>query len=242
MATYAIGDIQGCFLELTQLLKTIAFDESRDTLWFCGDLVNRGPQSLETLRFIRNLNPKHIVVLGNHDLHLLARACNAHPGFADDTLDDILQAPDKADLISWLQQKPLLHYDTNSHFAIAHAGMPPIWSITDALARSLEVHTVLQSSRANDFFHAMYGDQPNTWRDELTGWDRIRCITNYFTRMRFCGPQGQLQLTKKTSPRSAENDLVPWFTLNLNKSADIKILFGHWAALGGDFRIHFWRW
>jgi len=230
MATYAIGDVQGCYRELTQLLSLINFNEQHDTLWFAGDLVNRGPQSLEVLRLIRSLSAKHVVVLGNHDLHLLARAHHAHAGFADDTLDSLLAAPDCQALISWLSQKPLLHYDAASNFALAHAGIAPMWTLPEALSLSQEVQNILTSSTAKDFFATMYGNTPTIWKDELTGWDRIRCITNYFTRMRYCDVNGGLMLDK-------HNDAVkgyPWFTLEKRKTRSTQTLFGHWAALGGE--------
>lgn len=226
MPTYAIGDIQGCFEPLQRLLEKIQFDPAQDTLWFTGDIVNRGPASLATLRFIKQLKNK-IVVLGNHDLHLLAVAHGAHVGWPDDTLQDILTAPDRDELLAWLQQQPILHFDK---YLLVHAGLAPSWDLLTAQKLAREVETALQDN-AKEFFHHMYGNQPNQWHEDLTGWNRLRCITNYFTRARFCYADGSLELHKKG--KTAEK-LFPWFQLPERASRDIPILFGHWAALGGE--------
>jgi bis(5'-nucleosyl)-tetraphosphatase (symmetrical) len=233
MSTYAIGDIQGCLFALEKLLQEIHFDPNKDVLWFTGDLVNRGPQSLETLRFIKNLSSQQKIVLGNHDLHLLAMAHNAHQGWADDTLIPILTAPDREDLIAWLLHQSLLHHDEVLGFTMIHAGLAPSWDLTLAKTLAAEVETILQSDQRIDFFHHMYGNEPAQWNENLTGWERIRCIVNYFTRARFCHIDGSLELTTKENMRLEQTDLIPWFRIPDRRNANLKIIFGHWAALGG---------
>lgn len=233
MPTYAIGDVQGCYDPLNRLLEKIHFDESKDTLWFTGDLVNRGPQSLQTLRFIKNLPGLHQIVLGNHDLHLLALAHHAHPGQRDDTLKEILTAADRDELIQWLLKKPLLHHDDELGFTMVHAGLAPSWDLTTAKKLAQEIERVLQSQNAGEFFNHMYGNLPDQWRDDLKGFDRLRCITNYFTRARFCHKDGRLNLTNKGKIDASHEDYVPWFKLPNRANAHLKIIFGHWAALGG---------
>jgi bis(5'-nucleosyl)-tetraphosphatase (symmetrical) len=229
MPTYVIGDLQGCLDPLLQLLEHINFKPEQDTLWFTGDLVNRGPQSLETLRFVKQLGDSACTVLGNHDLHLLARSFNAHPGYKEDTLDAILNAPDKIELLEWLRQQPLIYCEDN--FALVHAGLAPAWNLAQALHLSNEVEMVLQSEDAAEFFRRMYGDTPTLWQDDLAGWDRLRCITNYLTRIRFCESNGHMVLNEK-NPASTTH-LTPWFKLPERKNIHVKILFGHWAALEG---------
>jgi bis(5'-nucleosyl)-tetraphosphatase (symmetrical) len=233
MPTYAIGDIQGCFSALEDLLHHIEFDASRDTLWFTGDLVNRGPRSLDTLRFVKQLGPRHRVVLGNHDLHLLAVSYQAHSGWEDDTLTEILTAPDREELLHWLQHQPLIHHDPQLGYTMIHAGLAPQWTLETAIALSTELESVLQSEKAADFFHHMYGNHPKQWSDDLQGWDRLRCITNYFTRARFCDADGRLELKHKGTLESYPADLMPWFQVPHRANRDLNILFGHWAALGG---------
>jgi bis(5'-nucleosyl)-tetraphosphatase (symmetrical) len=233
MATYAIGDIQGCFTALKNLLDHINFDPSNDTLWFTGDLVNRGPQSLETLRFVKSLGPQHRTVLGNHDLHLLALAHNAHAGWHDDTLQSVLTAPDKDELLTWLAQQPLIHYDVEFDYCMAHAGLASTWDLATAMVLSNEVSRMIQSSQAGEFYQNMYGNQPDYWLESLQGWDRLRCITNYFTRSRFCYMDGTLELTNKGTLENHPDDLMPWFLVPDRVSEDLRIIFGHWAALGG---------
>lgn len=233
MSTYAIGDIQGCFFALEKLLEKIAFDRENDVLWFTGDLVNRGPQSLETLRFIKRLGNRQKIVLGNHDLHLLAMAHGAHAGWPDDTLTPILKAPDREELINWLLHQPLLHHDETLGFTMVHAGFAPRWDLSLAKKLAGEVEDILQSNQRHDFFHAMYGNEPTHWDNNLHGWDRIRCIVNYFTRVRFCHPDGSLELKTKENMRLEQTHLIPWFNLPNRLSAQLKIVFGHWAALGG---------
>ena len=179
MADYAIGDIQGCFSELEALLKKINFNETEDKLWFAGDLVNRGPQSLETLRFVKSLGKKHIFVLGNHDMHLLAVAFGARESKKGDTLQDILNASDEEELLSWLIEKPLMHFDIPTGFVIAHAGIAPMWTLDKAVALAAEVVDALRTD-PESFFKNMYNNIPDMWRDELEGYDRLRCIMSGF--------------------------------------------------------------
>lgn len=232
MATYAIGDVQGCFSALEKLLAYIEFDPKKDTLWFTGDLVNRGPESLETLRFIKKLKKQH-VVLGNHDLHLLAVAHKAHASWREDQLNDILFAPDRDELITWLQHQPLLHHDKELGFVMVHAGLAPSWDLETAKKLAHEVETILQSDKAVEFFRNMYSDLPDQWSPTLQGWDRLRCITNYFTRARLCQPDGRLELKHTGTLDPSSNHVLPWFQLDNRANATLKIIFGHWAALGG---------
>ncbi|EKD72398.1 MAG: hypothetical protein ACD_45C00684G0006 [uncultured bacterium] len=233
MTTYAIGDVQGCFSALEKLLQKIHFDARKDTLWFTGDLVNRGSQSLEAIRFVKSLGESQRMVLGNHDLHLLALAHQAHLGWRDDTLTDILTAPDREELIDWLLQQPLFYYDVSLGYAMVHAGLASAWNLAIAKRLAKEVEDILQSERRYEFFQHMYGNNPNQWNDKLQGWNRIRCIVNYFTRARFCHSDGSLELSTKENISAEETNLIPWFNVPERASADLKIIFGHWAALGG---------
>ena len=233
MTTYAIGDLQGCLEPLERLLTHIQFNPKKDTLWFTGDLVNRGPQSLETLRYVKNLSDQHKIVLGNHDLHLLARAHHAHPGWPDDTLDDILQASDKIELLEWLTHHPLIHHDEKLNYALVHAGLASNWDLNTALRLSQEIETVIRGEKAAEFFRNMYGNMPDHWDENLEGWDRLRCITNFFTRLRFCYPDGRMELKNKGAIGSLADELIPWFKVSTRANANINILFGHWAALAG---------
>lgn len=233
MATYAIGDIQGCFFALEKLLEKIQFDPANDVLWFTGDLVNRGPQSLETLRFVKNLGKQQKIVLGNHDLHLLALAHEAHAGWPDDTLASILKAGDRDELIDWLLHQPLLHHDETLGYTMIHAGLAHNWDLTLAKKLAHEVETILQSDQRKEFFLHMYGNEPTAWNENLSGWDRIRCIVNYLTRVRFCYPDGRMELKTKENVRADQTDLIPWFKIPDRRNANLKLIFGHWAALGG---------
>lgn len=230
---YAIGDVQGCLSVLERLLEHIQFDANKDILWFTGDLVNRGPQSLATLRFIKSLGGQHHIVLGNHDLHLLALAHYAHPGWKEDTLTEILTAPDRDELIQWLSLQPLLYYDNKSGFTMVHAGLAPSWDLQTATKLAREVETVICSDAAAEFFQHMYGNEPEQWSEQLQDFARLRCITNYFTRLRFCHRDGRLELNTKGTLASSSPDLIPWFAVQPRANADLKIIFGHWAALGG---------
>ena len=231
MAIYAIGDVQGCFQQLQLLLDEISFSTENDTLWFAGDIVNRGPDSLKTLRFIKSLGRNAITVLGNHDLHLLAVANGRGKQGKKDTINDILKAPDRDELLDWLIHRPLIHYDRKLNACLVHAGIYPDWTISQALDHASEVEAMLQSDKSHEFFHHMYGDKPPIWSDHLKGWDRLRIITNVFTRMRYCKPDGHLALKEKGAPGSQEKGIIPWFEHPERKSGETGIIFGHWSTL-----------
>jgi len=235
MSAYAIGDLQGCLEPLQRLLEKIQFDPKQDHLWFAGDLINRGPQSLETLRFLRSMAPAVTAVLGNHDLHFLAVAMGHQSCKRADTLDELLSAPDRDELVAWLRQLPLLHHDAELNFVMTHAGLPPQWRREQAAVLANEVEMVIQDDeRCHAFFAAMYGNEPATWRDDLSGTDRLRAITNALTRMRFCQADGTLELKTKQSITEAPEGFAPWFSHPQRQTKDERILFGHWAALEGQ--------
>jgi bis(5'-nucleosyl)-tetraphosphatase (symmetrical) len=229
MSTYAIGDVQGCFRELQDLLRKIHFNPSQDKLWFSGDLVNRGPESLATLRFVRDLDA--ITVLGNHDLHLLAISEGIDKHGRKDTLDEILNADDSDELLHWLRHRPLLHHDPDTGYVMVHAGLPPQWDLRQACELAAEVEQVLASKHYGDLLDHMYGNTPDVWSDDLRGKDRYRFIINAFTRIRFCDRDGAMDFHQKGPPGSAPASLQPWFTLDSRKTRNNTILFGHWAAI-----------
>lgn len=232
MATYAIGDVQGCFDQLQELLSLLQFNPHQDKIWFVGDIVNRGPDSLQTLCFIRSLGDHAITVLGNHDLHLLAIANGRGVAHKKDTFDDILHAPDRDELLDWLIRRPLMHYDSHLDISMVHAGIHPEWSVKDALAHAREVEAVLQSHKSHEFFHHMYGDKPHKWSDLHAGWDRLRFITNVFTRMRYLDKiTHELALNEKSAPGKQHENLLPWFMFAERKTINNKIVFGHWSTL-----------
>lgn len=234
MTLYAVGDVQGCLTPLKCLLEQVDFSPSRDDLWLAGDLVNRGPQSLETLRFVRNLDASALCVLGNHDLHLLAVAHNIERLKKSDTLSAILDAPDRADLIDWLRQQKLLHHDPERDLTLVHAGIPPQWSINKALKRAAEVEQALRDDNAFlPYLDGLYGNFPAKWNKHLHGMDRLRIITNYFTRMRFCTADGTLDLLVKEGVEQAPIGFAPWFSHPNRKTKGHALIFGHWAALEG---------
>lgn len=231
MAIYVVGDLQGCLKPLQCLLDKVHFNPQYDTLWCTGDLVNRGPESLAALRFIYQLGDSCVTVLGNHDLHLLAVAY----GFAEckkgDTLEEILQAEDREQLLYWLRHRPLIHVQHG--YTLAHAGIAPLWTQAQAIALASEVEAALRGDNFRDFLAQMYGNKPKKWKDSLTGYERLRLITNYFTRMRFCYANGKLDFHNKKSAANAEENTMPWFAVPHRAMANEKILFGHWAALEG---------
>lgn len=234
MATYAIGDIQGCFKAFSCLLEEAAFNPAQDTLWVAGDLVNRGPDSLSVLRFIKNLGDSAKVVLGNHDLHLLAVAHGIKRASSSDTFDEIINAEDATELLTWLRQQPLLYYCPERNYALVHAGLAPQWSIEQALQLSQEVETILKGEHFKDFLIHMYGDEPDQWHNNLRGWERLRVITNHFTRMRLCDANDHLDLLHKHGLEDVRSGFKPWFAHQHRKTRGINILFGHWAALEGE--------
>jgi len=230
VATYAIGDLQGCFDELQDLLELIRFDPARDRLWFTGDLVNRGPQSLACLRFVRELGDAAVSVLGNHELHLLAISNGQTQYLHDgDTLDDILTAADGAELLHWLRRLPLIHRDEQSGFTMLHAGLPPQWRLEQAMEYAAEVEQALRGPDYRDYFANMYGNEPDCWSPALTGWERLRFITNCLTRIRYCSGAGVLDLQEKGV--CGAPGMLPWFEIPDRKTLSQKLIFGHWAAL-----------
>jgi bis(5'-nucleosyl)-tetraphosphatase (symmetrical) len=231
MATYAVGDIQGCLQPLQCLLERVDFNPDRDRLWSVGDIVNRGPSCLQTLRFLYAMRDNLDMVLGNHDLHLLAVAAGARPLGRSDTLHTILEAPDRDRLLDWLRQRPLLHSEQG--FTLVHAGIPPQWSVAEARARAREVEAALQGRGCEDFLRDMYGNEPAVWSADLSGTTRLRVITNYFTRMRFCTAKGELDLDNKGAEPTSGQPLAAWFSHPNRKTRGDRIIFGHWAALEG---------
>ncbi|KHT65540.1 bis(5'-nucleosyl)-tetraphosphatase [Photobacterium gaetbulicola] len=233
MSTYLVGDIQGCLDDLRQLLDTAGFNPHQDQLWLTGDLVARGPQSLETLRFVKSLGQQATTVLGNHDLHLLAVAEGIAKNKAKDKLQAILDAPDSDELLHWLRHQPLLAEHPTLSFVMTHAGIPPQWNLKQARKRAKEVERVLQGDNYRWLLKNMYGNGPDTWSADLKGIARYRYTINAFTRMRFCYPDGRLDMACKLSPQEAASDqLVPWFALARPEMGK-KMIFGHWAALMG---------
>lgn len=234
MAVYAIGDVQGCDDELQRLLDRIRFDPKADRVWFVGDLVNRGPASLAVLRRVRSMGTAATIVLGNHDLHLLAVALTpgAHTR-PKDTLDEVFRAPDRDELLFWLRQQPLLHHDASLGFTMVHAGLAPQWDLASAIRCARELETALRDDRiCVELFANMYGDQPRRWSEDLSGFARLRFITNCLTRLRYCTADGSLELKHKGPPQQAPAGIVPWFRLPERRSCDLRIVCGHWSALG----------
>jgi bis(5'-nucleosyl)-tetraphosphatase (symmetrical) len=225
MATYAIGDVQGCFDELRKLLADFGF-RKQDQLWFVGDLVNRGPKSLDVLRFVRDLGKRAVVVLGNHDLHLVTQFEGFERKRKDDTFDDVLEAHDAKELVDWLRTRPMMHA-ADGH-AMVHAGLLPVWSVKKSLALAKEVETALKAADYREFLKNMYGSKPEEWSDSLEGWDRLRVIVNAMTRMRFCTTKGKMEFhAKGAKPPSG---YLPWYETRPAK--ETPLVFGHWSQLG----------
>ena len=235
MSTYIIGDVQGCYYELKELLALVQFNPIQDRLGFVGDLVNRGPNSLEVLRFVKSLSSS-LVVLGNHDLFLLILGYNLMPENSyKHTLHDILKTPDKIELLEWLRCRPLIHYEENNHALLVHAGLPPQWSIKESLQYANEVASILQGPYFKDFLKNLFGNKPSQWKADLTGQERLRYITNAFTRMRFCDGNGRLDLKASGWKTSTNKEhFKPWFNWRQSRSEKVDIFFGHWAALEGQ--------
>lgn len=232
MAIYVVGDVQGCFDALQELLALIKFNKDYDELWLTGDLVNRGQQSLAVLNYIMAL-PKVITVLGNHDLSLLTLAYGVTQ-LKQHTMDDILESPNKESILSWLRHRPLLHYDQTMNTALVHAGIPPPWDIVQAKACAKETETILKSDSFTALLENLYGNSPAQWDENLQGWDRHRYIINALTRMRFCTRNGELDFSFKGAIGSQPPHLLPWFKSTTRKTRQINIIFGHWAALHGQ--------
>jgi bis(5'-nucleosyl)-tetraphosphatase (symmetrical) len=225
MATYAIGDVQGCFDELQALLARLRFGKT-DRLWFVGDLVNRGPKSLAVLRFVRDLGDRAVTVLGNHDLHLVAQHEEIERSRGDDTLRDVLTAPDRRELVDWLRCRALLHVEGS--YAMVHAGLLPQWTVAQAEQLAREVQATLAAASYRQFLANMYGSTPNRWRDNLVGWDRLRVIVNAMTRLRFCTADGKMDFRAKGS--EAPSGYLPWYETRPRQAPFL--VCGHWSALG----------
>lgn len=231
MARWAIGDIQGCADELNELIRRIGFKADRDQLWFVGDLVNRGPQSLKVLRLVRSLGANAVTVLGNHDLHLLAVALVQAKIRKSDTLDAVLGAPDRDTLLEWLASLPLAHYAPAAGDLLLHAGVVPQWDVPQTLQLSAEVEQALRGSPER-LLNSMYGDQPDRWQSSLKGVERLRFAVNVLTRLRFCTAEGRVDLKQSGKPGSVPPPLLPWFKVPQRASSETRIVFGHWSALG----------
>jgi len=234
MATYIIGDVQGCYDELQALLDIVKFDTKKDELWLTGDLVARGPKSLETLRFVKSLGKSATVILGNHDLHLMATHLGYFKAKTKDKTQAIIDAPDCAQLVDWLRTKPLLKAHPKHKFVMCHAGIYPQWSLKEAKKYSREIQDLLQSDRYPWLIKNMYGTGPKHWKENLKDIERYRFIINSFTRMRFCTPEGDLDMDCKLHPKDVNaHKLTPWFKLIKKHQYSKTIVFGHWAALVG---------
>lgn len=230
MSTYVIGDIQGCLEPLLRLLDECGFNPLKDRLWFVGDLVNRGPDSLGVLRLVRDLGDRAVTVLGNHDLHLLVAAGGFSALHRGDTFQDVLQASDRLELLEWLRHRPLFH--TEGNWALVHAGILPAWSVERAASLAREAERLLQSTQCDEFLRTMYGNQPDCWNDALTGWDRARVIVNAMTRLRVCTPEGRMEFHHKGELAEVPAGHLPWFEVPSRQSRSHIVLFGHWSALG----------
>ena len=236
MALYMIGDVQGCDEALGRLLEKIAFSPSRDRLVVLGDLVNRGPQSLAVLRRLMALDGAAQALLGNHDLHLLAAAHGVRPPHRSDTLDDILQAPDRPALLDWLRARPMALHEQG--WLMVHAGVLPAWDVAQTLALAHELETVLRSADWVGFLHEMYGNQPTRWRDDLQGSARLRVIVNALTRLRFCTADGEMEFETKDGADAAPSGFMPWFDVPARRTAGVPVAFGHWSTLRKVQREH----
>jgi bis(5'-nucleosyl)-tetraphosphatase (symmetrical) len=230
MPTYAIGDLQGCRASLLRLLDHVQFDPAADRLWLVGDLVNRGPDSLAVLRDIRDLGDAAVCVLGNHDLHLLALAEGFGRVHKGDTLDAVLAAPDRDELLHWLRGRRLAWRDGD--VLMVHAGVLPDWALDDAMARAAEAEAVLQGPHYREFFAQMYGNAPVAWDDGLAGVERLRVIVNAFTRLRYCSAAGEMEFHHKGAPGTQPAGWMPWFEVPGRRSANVTCVIGHWSTLG----------
>ncbi len=235
MATYAVGDLQGCLKPLQCLLSEVSFDPVVDRLWVVGDLVNRGPESLATLRFIKSLGDSAVVVLGNHDLHLMAIYYGIRS--VSKSLREVIEAPDIDELMLWLRQQPLIHIDAEKQIAMSHAGLLPIWSLEQAQTYSDEVSKKLKGKKVERFLKNMYGNSPKRWRSELKGVKRFRAIVNAFTRMRFCTASGKLEFDTSDSLVPPSEKYKPWFQFANPSLEGWQFIFGHWAVLAGNVDV-----
>ena len=234
MAVWAIGDLQGCHDELVALMARIQFDPQRDVLWFCGDLVNRGGQSLQVLRTVKALGDRAVVVLGNHDLSLLAIAERRREDQAkvNPELREVLFAPDRDELLDWLRQCPLLHVDRDLGHGLLHAGLSPRWTIEQAESCAREIESRLRGSGYQSLLKQLFGNNPDTWSPRLRGIDRLRAGINVFTRMRYCDLRGRIAFSDKGPPGTQRAGLYPWFEVPGVAKRELHLIFGHWSALG----------
>lgn len=232
MTLYAIGDIQGCGQAFAELLSAISFKRERDHLWLVGDLVNRGPDSLDVLREVINLGDSATTVLGNHDLHLLATAAGVRRAGRGDTFQAVLAAPDATGILDWLRSRPLLHHDARRDRLLVHAGLPPTWSVSDAVSRAGEISARLRGPNWANALKDMYGDEPRAWSDDHPDADRLRYVINALTRMRFCDEHGNLDFEHTGPPGTQPAHLLPWFEFPKRPSEATHVIFGHWASLG----------
>ncbi len=234
MSLYLIGDVQGCDAALASLLAQADFSPSRDQLYLLGDLVNRGPDSLGVLRRLQSYGGSARCLLGNHDLHLLAIAHGIRPPHRGDTLDEVLQATDRQALLDWLSQQEMAIYERLHGEAVlmVHAGVLPSWSAEQTMALAGEVQAVLRGPDLFEFLSRMYGNQPAGWREDLSGFDRLRVIVNALTRLRFCTPNGEMEFAAKQGAQAAPEGYLPWFEVPGRKTADVTVAFGHWSTLG----------
>jgi bis(5'-nucleosyl)-tetraphosphatase (symmetrical) len=232
MAVYAVGDVQGCYAELARLLDTLQADPSRDEFWFVGDLVNRGPRSLEVLRLVKSLGRAAVVVLGNHDLHLLAFALAPGERAPDAELRPVLDAPDRDELVDWLRARPLAHYRPDLNTLMVHAGVAPEWDPLQTMKLAREVEQVLRGAGCAAFLAQMYGNRPDRWSPSLAGTERQRFVINCLTRIRYCHADGRLDFVEHGPPGSQGAGLVPWFELATRATQAVRIVFGHWSSLG----------
>ncbi len=233
MATYVVGDIQGCYQEFDELLERLEFDPGQDRLWLVGDLVNRGPRSLDVVRRVRSLGDAASVVLGNHELHLLAIRYGGHTPKLGDTFTDLLTVDDIDEICEWMRSLPFLVIDEHLGYVMTHAGIPHIWDLQKAQVLADEVHAVIRGDDYREYFAGLYGDEPACWRDDLRGLDRWRLITNCFTRMRLVDERGCLDFAYKGDLKNAPSGWFPWYQLRERNPLPVTIVFGHWAALGG---------
>ncbi|RMD52589.1 MAG: symmetrical bis(5'-nucleosyl)-tetraphosphatase [Nitrospirae bacterium] len=232
MSTYVIGDIQGCYDEFIELIEVINFNPNSDELWITGDLVNRGPKSLEVLRFVKKLGKCCITILGNHDIHLLSVAFGVRPIRSKDTFGDVIRAKDRDELIEWLRRRPLIYRDPKKGYTLIHAGLPPQWSIEDALSYASEAENVLRGEECREMLKKLYEGSPLQWSESLRGWERLSFIINCLVRLRFCDASGRVAFDYTGPPGTQPPQFMPWFEVPNRRSIGDKIIFGHWAALG----------
>jgi len=232
MTTYVIGDVQGCYDSLIALLKKIDFSPKKDTLIFAGDIINRGPKSLKTIRFIKDLGESSKLILGNHDLHLISIFYGIRTASPRDTIDKLCKANDAEDLITWLRSQPLAIFDSELDIFISHAGIHPKWTTKKALKRSNKFSKLLAGENYLKLLKRMYGNKPKLYHYSLSKYEKLRFTVNSFTRMRFCEKDSSLNFDEKRSPARINSHLLPWFKLKSKRSKSTRYIFGHWSSLG----------